>query len=108
MQETWVQSLDWKIPWRRKWQATPVFLPEESHGQRSLAGYSPWDHKESEMTDQLHIGWVLVVACRVFNCGMQTLSYSMWNLVPWPGIKPRPPALGAWGHSYWATRKVLR
>ena len=34
-----------KIPWRRKWQPTPVFLPEESHGQRSLAGYSPWGHK---------------------------------------------------------------
>ena len=30
------------IPWRRKWQPTPVFLPEESHGQRSLAGYIPW------------------------------------------------------------------
>ena len=34
-----------KIPWRRKWQATPVFLPGESCGQRSLAGYSPWDRK---------------------------------------------------------------
>ena len=34
-----------KIPWRRKWQPTPVFLPEESHGQRSPAGHSPWDHK---------------------------------------------------------------
>ena len=32
-----------KIPWRRKWQPTPVFLPGKSHGQRSLAGYSPWD-----------------------------------------------------------------
>ena len=42
----WVQ----KIPWRRKWQPTPVFLPGKSHGQRSLAGYSPWDHKESEGT----------------------------------------------------------
>ena len=31
-----------KIPWRREWQPTPVFLPGESHGQRSLAGYSPW------------------------------------------------------------------
>ena len=31
-----------KIPWRRKWQPTPVFLPEKSHGQRSLVGYSPW------------------------------------------------------------------
>ena len=34
-----------KIPWRRKWQPTPVFLPGKSHGQRSLAGCSPWDHE---------------------------------------------------------------
>ena len=34
-----------KIPWRRKWQLTPVFLPEEFHGQRSLAGYSPWGRR---------------------------------------------------------------
>ena len=39
-----------KIPWRRKWQSTPVFLPGESHGQRSLAGYSSWDPKESNTT----------------------------------------------------------
>ena len=38
------------FPWRRKWQLTPVFLPGESHGQRSLAGYSPWGHRESDMT----------------------------------------------------------
>ena len=35
-----------KIPWRREWQPTPVFLPGESRGQRSLADYSPWGHKE--------------------------------------------------------------
>ena len=40
-----------KIPWRRKWQPTPVFFPGESHGQRSLAGYSPWGYKESDMTE---------------------------------------------------------
>ena len=34
-----------KMPWRRKWQSTPVFLPGELHGQRSLVGYSPWGHK---------------------------------------------------------------
>ena len=39
--------------WRRKWQPTPVFLPGEFHGQRSLAGYSPWRHKEWDMTEQL-------------------------------------------------------
>ena len=37
--------------WRRKWQPTPVFLPGESHGWRSLVGYSPWGHKESDMTE---------------------------------------------------------
>ena len=37
-----------KIPWRRKWQPTPVFLPGESHGWRSLVGYSPRGHKESD------------------------------------------------------------
>ena len=36
-----------KIPWSRKWQPTPVFLPERSHGQRSLAGYGPWGHNKS-------------------------------------------------------------
>ena len=39
-----------KIPWRRKWQPTPVLLPGESHGQRSLAGYSPLDCKQSDTT----------------------------------------------------------
>ena len=40
-----------KIPWRRAWQPTLVFLPGKSHGQRSPLGYSPWGHKESEMTE---------------------------------------------------------
>ena len=40
-----------KIPWRREWLPTPVFLPGESHGQRSLMGYNPWAHKESDMTE---------------------------------------------------------
>ena len=44
--DPWVR----KIPWRRKWQPTPAFLPGESHGQRSLAGYSPWGPKESDTT----------------------------------------------------------
>ena len=42
-----------KIPWRRKWQATPVFLPEESQVQRRLAGYSPWGCKELDMVECL-------------------------------------------------------
>ena len=38
-------------PWRRKWQPTLVFLPGKFHRQRSLVGYSPWGHKESDMTE---------------------------------------------------------
>ena len=40
--------------WRRKWQPTPVFLPRESHGQQSLACYSPRGRKESDTTERLH------------------------------------------------------
>ena len=43
-----------KMPWRRDWQPTPVFLPGKSHGQRSLAGYRPRGRKESDMTEQLN------------------------------------------------------
>ena len=43
-----------KILWRRKWQPVSVFLPGKSHGQRSLVIYSPWGHKESDMTE-LHV-----------------------------------------------------
>ena len=42
-----------KIDWRREWVPSPVFLPGESHGQRSLAGYSPWDCKEADTTEWL-------------------------------------------------------
>ena len=47
-----------KIPWRRKGQPTPIFLPGKSYGQRSLAGYSPWGRQESDMakvTEQIHV-----------------------------------------------------
>ena len=53
MQETRVQSLLWEIPWRRKKEPTLVFMPGESHVQRKLADYSPWGHKESDMTEQI-------------------------------------------------------
>ena len=63
-----------KIPWRRKWPPASVFLPGQPQGQRSLAGYSPWDHKESDTSEQLeharmvgstHVStsWVLTRFC---------------------------------------------
>ena len=51
MQETRFDPWVRKIPWRRKWQLTPVFLPGESHGQGSLAGNTPWSHKKSDITE---------------------------------------------------------
>ena len=55
MQEMWVRSLSQEDPPKEGYDyaLTPVFLSGESHGQRSLAGYSPWDLKESDMTEQL-------------------------------------------------------
>ena len=46
-----------KIPWRKKWQHTPVFLPGEPHGWRSLVGYSPRGRKESDTTERLHFSF---------------------------------------------------
>jgi len=40
-----------KIPWRREWLLTPVFLPGKSHGQRSLVGYNPWGCKDSDIAE---------------------------------------------------------
>jgi len=47
--DPWVR----KIPWRREWLPTPVFLPKESHSQRSLVGYSSWSCKALYTTEQL-------------------------------------------------------
>ena len=67
----WVQ----KIPWRRKWLPTPVFLPRKFHGQRSLVGYSPWGRKESEMTEQLtHIHTTYVI---LDNSPTPSVSYTL-------------------------------
>ena len=54
MWETWVQSLDLEDPLEKEMATTLVFLPVESHEQRSLAGYSPWGRKELDMTEQLY------------------------------------------------------
>ena len=48
--DPWVR----KIPWRRKWQPTPVFLPKKSHAQGNLMGYSPKGSKELDTTEQTH------------------------------------------------------
>ena len=58
-----------KTPWRRAWQPPPVFLPGESHGQRSLVDYGLWGHKESDMTDHyIAISLHNIPSSRVFHC----------------------------------------
>ena len=51
MWETWVRSLGWEVLLEKERQPTPVLLPGKSYGQRSLAGYRPWGHKESDTTE---------------------------------------------------------
>ena len=46
------------------------------------------------------------VACRIFSFGMWTLSFGIWDLIPWPGIEPIPPVLGAWSLIHWTTREI--
>ena len=53
--DSWVRE----IPWRRRWQPTPVLLPEKSHGLRSLVGCSPWSRWESDTTKRLHFHFSL-------------------------------------------------
>ena len=62
-----------KIPWRREWLPTPVFLPGESHGQRSLVGYSLWSHRELDTTERLTLSalWMLILKC---VCPVATVS----------------------------------
>ena len=55
LQETWVRSPGWEDPLEEGMAThTPLFLPGESHGRRSLVGYSPWGHEESDTTERLH------------------------------------------------------
>ena len=56
-----------KILWRRKWQPTPVLLPGKSHGPRSLVGYSPLGHKESDMTELLHFSSLLLEQTKIIH-----------------------------------------
>ena len=68
-----------KIPWRTKWQPTPIFLPGQFHGQRSLVGYSPWDRKESDVTEYAHVH-AHNMAWAVCKPGLQFILTLLCNL----------------------------
>ena len=61
----------------------------------------------TRLSDWSDLIWFLAVACGIFSRSMRTLSCSLWDLVPWPGVEPRPPALEVWSLSHWSTREVL-
>ena len=87
-----------KISWRSAWQPTPVFLPAEFHGQRSLAGYSPWGHKELDRTEHArslyycHYCLFLILSDRKLkNHIIQylTLDKPFWSPLWWEGLRDR-------------------
>ena len=54
------------ISWKRKWQPTPVLLPGKFHGLSTLVGYSPWDLKESNTTEQLHFHFHIYIYTHIY------------------------------------------
>ena len=87
-----------KIPWRRKWQPIPVFLPGKSHGWRSLSGYSPWGPKSwTRLSDftSLHFFWCLCqklsLSLLYFNKTLLHKSSDQSSLVSGPGLNSSPP-----------------
>ena len=84
-----------KIPWRRKWKFIPIFLPGKFHGQKSLAGYSPWGCKVSDTPERLstHILALHQVPVTHFRVCLQlrsmVLGVSLSTSLPWgfPGFK---------------------
>ena len=111
IRETWVLSLVKKIPWRRKWQPSPVFwikkwqptpvlLPGESHGWRSLASYSPRGHKELDTTEQLHFHSTWWFSGKEFHLQCRRPGYHSWvRKIPWRQ-KGQPTAVFLPGKSH--------
>ena len=97
--------------WRRKWQSTLVFLPGESHGQKSLAGYSLWGCKESDTTEELHYyyysgylleplvsqGGIFVASCVCINWDTELISHGAIDFWFCPGLSNKE-----WDASLWA------
>ena len=97
VQETGFDPWVGKISWRGEWQSTPVFWPGKFYRQRRLAGYSPWDLNESDMTEQLTLFSPIVGSkdfiALISSCAATSLSSGeMSSLVPfclWPPLSPR-------------------
>ena len=82
------------IPWKRNWQPTPVFLPEESHGQRNLVGQSPWVAKSRTLIQQLSL------PNPQFLC--QSLSHVQLFMTPWTLAHKAHLFMGFFRQEYWS------
>ena len=85
--DLWVR----KIPWRRKWQPTPVLLPGKSHARRSLVGCSPWGRKESDTTERLHFHFLLIYMEKEMAIHSSTVAWK----VPWTEEPGRLQSMGS-------------
>ena len=110
-----------KIPWKREWPPTPVFLPGEPHGQRSLVGYSPWGHKKSDTTEQLTV-WLFIESLNVCLLQISVLFSTVWPIcwskfkrtlitIRWQEVKPEgsilKPLWSQFTHSFDVNIKML-
>ena len=95
------QDQVWEIrgSWRRKWQPTPAFFPGESHGRRSLVGYSPPGRKESDTTEQLH--FISILCISYFVQGSKSYVHAQSCLILWffatPWTVCSPPGSSSMG-----------
>ena len=73
-----------KIPWRKEWQPTPLFLSGKPTGQRSLAGCSPWGHKELDMTEytHTHTHTQIIDTCNLMDANQKHLAERSQPLLP--------------------------
>ena len=111
MQETWFDPYIRKIPWRRKWLSSPVFLPGEFQGQRSLVGYRAWGHKDLDMTEHFTLlamclssldKW-LFCCCSVAKSCLTLWPHGLQHIrLPCPssspGVCPSSCPLNRWYH----------
>ena len=84
--------LAWRISWLEEWLSTPVFLPGEFHGQRSLVGYSPWGHEELDMTHRVVVTYLsfrvlflfllsyIILPCVTFYVFFSSTTFFLWSL----------------------------
>ena len=112
---TWCSAVTWKAILRtgeqEKGESGSRLCGKAAQADRSQKHeYKTYRQKVSFYNYQYFFFNVIYLAVWDLSCGhavsIATLSCSMWDLVPWPGIKPRPPALGAQSFSHWTTREV--